>query len=165
MTRLYELAAEVAALLLPEVTAPGAPARSNNTNAVVTAFRPYLAAALTGAQPKALRTADDQRFRLWRISMEWWHGEEVVARSDGRGAEGSDGGDIVTGLDGAAALVAGYAAELGLPPATYGLEPMRRAFNNLRPSLTRGNGHATMRRSTLDGGVSLICDVFREEPK
>jgi hypothetical protein len=173
--QLSELAKQVVETLTPIVTAEGAPRRVSLASAVASAFRPFLLhAAGEGPEPKLLRDFRDRRYRLYRVSLEFWDMErsERIADSIGREYDGNVvsmyGGETVEGLDEAAETVASYARQIALEKREYETiilafqaDDMRRAFANLRPALSRGEGRATMRRTV--GRWHLICDVFRVE--
>jgi len=174
MTTLPALAAQVAELLTPAVTAGTAPKRASLTSAIMTAFRPYVEAAVTGDTPRALLDTRDRRERRWLVSLAFYTGtpgsiDTLVAESEGRRTAGLDGevtsygGDSVTGLDGAAELIAEYAAKIQAPLSDYGAPNMRRALGYLRPTISRQGGHATMRRTSECGRWHLIADIFRED--
>ncbi len=168
---LPELAQAVATALQPALASGNAPQRASHTNAILTAFRPYVEAAVTGAAPKQLRDQSDRREKMWLVSLAFWTGtpgtiDELVAESDGRVADGNGkpsryGGDQVKGLDGAAELVAEYAMACGAPP-DFDAATMRKALAYLRPTISRQQGHATMRRTSACGRWHLVADIFRE---
>lgn len=169
---LHELAAAVVLELTPAAQEPGAPKRSNLTSSIMTLFRPYVEQAVTGAAPKQVRDAADRRERRWCVSLAFYTGtigaiDKLVAESDGRecDADGKPityGGDVVTGLDAVAALIADYASNIQAPHVDYSLAPMSRALALLRPTISRQGGHATMRRTSACGRWHLIADIFRE---
>jgi hypothetical protein len=168
MTKLEELAAAVVAECEPLLEF--GPARKTKTSAIMTVFRQYVEGAVTGIQPKLVTGVGDRRQRQWLISLEFWDTEAATRLADSTGrhydtdhAVTAYGGDVVTGLDAAADLVAEYAAQ-AVPEyaADFGQETMRRAFAGIRPTLSRQQGHATMRRTSADGKRHLICDIFRD---
>lgn len=169
---LSELAKEVATILGP--TAASGPKRANLTSAIMTAFRPYVEHAVTGTAPKAVRDGQDKRVRKWLVSWELWTvgvgGQLDVLKGAAEGREagkeaGRYGGDICTGLDDAAAWLSDVAAQLGAYSSGDDFTPanLSRALYQLRPTISRQGGHATMRRTSADGRWHLIADVFRED--
>ncbi len=136
-------------------------------------LRPYIEVAMSARAPKHAAGIGDMRMKKWLISVEWYDvpRAEVIAMSEGRYTVGHGknkeirayGGDMVRGLAGAADLLAEQAAQLGLPIEDYGRKPMLRAFENLRPTLSRQNGRGTMRRESTDGKWWVCVDVFRED--
>lgn len=169
--RLTELAGEVVALLRPVIDDANFPKRSTVTGAFMTAFRPYVEAALTGVMPRPAAAREDRRKRLWRLSMEFWRrdgtSDTLVAVSPGRktDAEGivvDIGGDVVAGMDTAAELIADYAAGVGAMVPDFQPAHILRALDDLRATISRQGGRATMRRVSSDGTWALVCDVQRE---
>lgn len=134
----------------------------------VALLRPWLKYAYgETVAPKEWRNEFDHRKRQWLISLQWYCNAELVAESDGlrRDTNGvilNYGGDMVTGLDGAAELVAEYATQIGAP-AEFAAEPMRLALANLRPTISRQGGRATMRRVSECRQWNLVAHVFRED--
>lgn len=170
MNRLTFIAAELVSILGPVVG--DGPKRANLTNAILTALRPYVEQTVTGVAPKVLRDVAIQREKRWLISLEFWSGEgltECVGASHGRARANNKvvtyGGDIVQGLDAAAALIEDFARQIGAPLAAgaFNYADVSRALNYLRPTISRRHGHATMRRTTPDKAWHLICDVFRDD--
>lgn len=170
MSNLKTLAAQVVAHLKDDPAVTNGPSRANLTAAISTAFRPYLLAAVTGEESKAVRDTRDRRERLWYVSMEFWRGEKLdipAAVSEGRRlGENGDivryGGDVVAGLDAAADLVAEYAEAIGAPPETFGAGPMRLALAYLRPTISRRGGYAVSHRKSPDLLWYLIAHIWRE---
>lgn len=68
----------------------------------------------------------------------------------------------VAGLHGIAAKCEEYAEALGAPN-DYFTAQMMRPLHNLRPTLSRKDGVATLRRSSRCGLWHLSCYVFRED--
>jgi hypothetical protein len=167
---LEELARSVVEELRPDVAK--APHRANEASAIATLFRPYLQYASTGVKPPALYAKEDRRIKRWRISLELWTNpdsvgtsfDELVAISEGR-IRDSDGelmelgGDVVEGLDAAAHLVEDFAGELS---PSFQLNAMCHALQNLRPTISRQGGSATMRRTSDCGEYHLIMDIQKE---
>jgi len=147
------------------------PKRANRVNALMTALRPYLEEAVNGAAPlpNARRApSPDQRTRPWLLSMEFWRGNEKVAESDGRRTDNTGlivahGGNVVKGLDEGAQLIADFARDLGAPEEQFAFGVMRKTLGYLRATISRQQGHATMRHRRPDTDWVLICDVFRED--
>lgn len=151
----------------------GGPKRSNLTNAIMTAFRPYVDEAVTGAAPKGVRDATDRREKSWLVSCEWWYGpsgkpDTRVAESEGRVTDSNGkviryGGDTFKGLDSVATHLTWCAVQVGAVPSDdWTIAAFNKALGYLRPTIQRNKGHATMRRTSADGRWHLICDVFRE---
>lgn len=139
----------------------------NEVTAITATLRPYLQHVMHGYLPRYMRNNMDLRRREWLISLQWYRNAELVAESDGlrRDTGGTIlhyGGDMVTGLDGAAELVAEYAVQIGAP-AEFAAEPMRLALANLRPTISRQGGRATMRRMSECRQWNLVAHVFRED--
>jgi hypothetical protein len=148
--------------------------RKTETSAIMTLFRPYVEKAITGYSPKTLRDDSDMRQKKWLLSMEWidMRTGQVIAMSEGRAYRGttmkdremiSVGGDIVTGLEEGAKVIAEYAAAIDAPMPDFSYETMRKALSFLRPTLSRERGFATMRRISEDKGIWLVCDIWRED--
>lgn len=169
---LTDIAREAIALLRPIVESARFPARSTPVSAYSSAFRPYLEAALTGIPPRPVISDTDRRKRPWRLSMEFWkiegYTETCAASSPGRitdtrGEVLELGGDVVAGLDAAAELIADYASQCGANVPDFSIPAIARALQDLRSTLSRQQGKATMRRTSACGKWHLVCDVQREE--
>lgn len=143
--------------------------RANRASAIATALRPYLQYVHTGVVPKALHDNADKRFRQYRVSMVWTDvaSAETIAESEGRRYDTERnlielGGDVVSGLDTAAQLVAEYAAQLPVAPeslAEFTHAALARPFGNLRRSLSFKHGAATLNRVSKDNKLLLKCEV------
>lgn len=169
---LSALAAQAVELLRPTVEGPDFPKRASAVSAYMTAFRPYVESAVTGEFPRPLAAAMDRRKKLWRVSMEFWKREGdddfIIAVSPGRtmsteGEVTAIGGDVVMGFDGIVELIADYAAGVGAMVPEFQPAAMMRALDDLRSTISRQGGYATMRRISADGVWRLVCDVQRED--
>jgi hypothetical protein len=165
---LPQLAQAVVKELAPIATADNAPKRATLTSAIMTAFRPYVELAISGTPGKLLRDTSDRREKHWRVSLEFWRAKdgeftELAGESEGRNINaGVVGGEVVKGLDDAAALIDEYAQTLGAPLESFGFLRMTKALANLRPTLSRQSGRATMRRTSDCQRWHLVCDIIRE---
>lgn len=165
------LAVQVVDALKGEAEGPEAPSRATLTSAILTLFRPYVSQAITGHAPKAVRDNEDRRAKAWSLSMEFWAANEAgkfevfMGSTEGRDADKLAYGsmDVVTGLDGAAELLATVARSLDITSPDFEEPSFSRAFAYLRPTISRQKGHATMRRTSACGKWHVICDVFRED--
>ncbi len=143
-------------------------------SAISTVFRPYLQAAVTGKDPKGVRDDSDRREKRWLVSLEFWDvpRAEMIAASEGRewsDAERSEvaryGGEVFRGLEAVAGFIAFQAKHAfdGHVPDAFSEAVLSKALAYLRPTITRQQGRATMRRTTADGRYHLVCDIFRED--
>jgi hypothetical protein len=169
---LSTLTARAVELLRATVADPRFPSRASPVSAYMTALRPYVEAALLGVTPRPLAAATDGRKRPWRVSMEFWKREGDVDTlmgvspnrvTDSRGEILELGGDVVNGMTGIAQLIADYAVGIGAATPCFQAPALERALGDLRATISRQGGFATMRRTSDDGLWRLVCDVKREE--
>lgn len=133
-------------------------------------LRPYIEASMSARAPRHVASLADMRHRRWLVSVEWLDVQtsEVIAASEGRRQSGDDfyyGGELVTGLAGAADLLADYATQLGAPADDYSRAALLKSLENLRPTLSRCGGKAKMSKVSACGKWWLRADIFREDVK
>lgn len=124
------------------------------------------------------RKATDSRTRPWLVSVHLTHTDQNnaivdeamsagrVHEQDGKGyvTPIKYGGDIVTGLYGAAELISEYVeAFAGTPLPEFSTAQLMTALNNLRPTLSRQAGYATLRRVSMCGRYQVTANIFRED--
>lgn len=174
MRELTELLAEIVPLAETIINRGGVPKRATRANAILTAVRPYLMHVLEGTVPAAERRDIDHRQRRWYVSPEFWRASSPgnidiqVAFPANRvysvsGELIKHGGDWVTGLNGAADMVADFAAQCGAPVDTFNAPAVRKALANLRPTINRTQGYAKMHRTSADRMWALMMPVWRED--
>ncbi len=140
--------------------------RANRTSAMITAMRPYVEYVMTGVIPKQIYDEGDRRLRQYRISMVWVEVRtgRVIAESHGRqyDSEGNlveFGGEVVEGMDSIAHVIAEYARLLPFDMRDFTYSALKRPVENLRSTLSFRGGAATMKRTSHNNQVQLICEI------
>ena len=122
--------------------------RANLTSAIMTVVRPYVAFAVTGRKPAAVRREADSREKLWRVKTSLYAGTELLANGIFFQVRGLH--DVAQGLS-------NWLASTQSGDWTGGTLPSALAY--LRPTISRQGGRATLRRSSPDGEWTLIADI------
>lgn len=164
-----QLAREVLKVFGSLATSAGV-SRATEVNAAISAMRPYLQCAFNGRLTKTLRDENDLRTLTWHASMQWHNVRtgELVRKSEGMELDSNNeviryGLTAVDGLNGVAKLIAADAVLVEAPVEEYDEAAMERALANLRPTISRQGGKATMRRPSLASDLHLVCFIFRDD--